>query len=403
MKDTNKLNPEIRFSGFTDDWEQRKYSDIATTRRGLTYKPSDTTDSGKRVLRSSNINEDNFEIHNDDVFVDEGAVNIPYVKNGDILITSANGSSRLVGKHAIIHDIPDNCVVHGGFMLIASSDEPEFVNTLMSSQWYTKFINVYVAGGNGAIGNLNKNDLDEQIVLVPSKKERKKIGNYFSNLDHLITLHQRKLDKLKTLKKAMLEKMFPKNGESVPEIRFSGFTDDWEQRKFEKFAQRQSNTMISNPDNPCIEYEDVISEQGILNKDVCSKDAEKNGIIFTEEDILYGKLRPYLHNWLNPDFKGVAVGDWWVLRPINMDKNFLYWLIQTPQYDNAANQSSGTKMPRADWKLVSNTDFYVPISNEEQAKIAGLFEKINTLITLHQRKLDKLKTLKKAMLEKMFI
>lgn len=98
-----------------------------------------------------------------------------------------------MGKHAIIHDIPDNCVVHGGFMLIASSDEPEFVNTLMSSQWYTKFINVYVAGGNGAIGNLNKNDLDEQIVLVPSKKERKKIGNYFSNLDCLITLHQRKV------------------------------------------------------------------------------------------------------------------------------------------------------------------------------------------------------------------
>ena len=160
--------------------------------------------------------------------------------------------------------------------------------------------------------------------------------------------------------------------------------------------------MISNPDNPCIEYEDVISEQGILNKDVCSKDAEKNGIIFTEEDILYGKLRPYLHNWLNPDFKGVAVGDWWVLRPINMDKNFLYWLIQTPQYDNAANQSSGTKMPRADWKLVSNTDFYVPISNEEQAKIAGLFEKINTLITLHQRRCEQTKELKKFMLQKMF-
>lgn len=188
----------------------------------------------------------------------------------------------------------------------------------------------------------------------------------------------------------------------VPNIRFKGFTDDWEQRKFEKFAQRQSNTMISNPDNPCIEYEDVISEQGILNKDVCLKDAEKNGIIFTEEDILYGKLRPYLHNWLNPDFKGVAVGDWWVLRPINMDKNFLYWLIQTPQYDNAANQSSGTKMPRADWKLVSNTDFYVPISNEEQAKIAGLFEKINTLITLHQRKCEQTKELKKFMLQKMF-
>lgn len=200
--------PKFRFDGFSGDWEQRKYSDIAITRRGLTYKPENIVDGGKRVLRSSNINEDTFEIHDEDVFVDEEAVNIPYVKNGDILITSANGSSRLVGKHAIIRNIPDNSVVHGGFMLLASSEEPEFVNALMSSQWYTKFINVYVAGGNGAIGNLNKNDLDEQLVLVPSKPEREKIGTYFSNLDNLITLHQRKLEKLKVIKKSMLESMF---------------------------------------------------------------------------------------------------------------------------------------------------------------------------------------------------
>ena len=160
----------------------------------------------------------------------------------------------------------------------------------------------------------------------------------------------------------------------------------WEQRKFCDFAQRQSNTMISDSENPCVEYEDVISEQGELNKDLYSKDAEKSGIFFTEEDVLYGKLRPYLHNWLNPDFKGVAVGDWWVLKPLNLDKNFLYWLIQTPLYDAAANQSSGTKMPRADWKLVSNTEFFVPASIEEQTKIAGVFQNINNLITLHQRK-----------------
>ena len=205
-------NPEIRFAGFTDDWEQRKYSDIAITRRGLTYKPDNIVDGGMRVLRSSNINEDTFEIHDDDVFVHEEAVNIPYVKDGDILITSANGSSRLVGKHAIIRDIPDNSVVHGGFMLLASSDEPEFVNALMSSQWYTRFINVYVAGGNGAIGNLNKNDLDEQIVLAPSKSEMEKIGTLFYNLDHLITLHQRKCDNLKLVKKFMLQNMFPQKG-----------------------------------------------------------------------------------------------------------------------------------------------------------------------------------------------
>ena len=200
--------PEIRFAGFTGAWERRKFSEIAATRRGLTYKPGDIVDRGKRVLRSSNINEDIFEIHEDDVFVNEGAVNIPYVKDGDILITSANGSSRLVGKHAIVRDIPDNCAVHGGFMLLASSDEPEFVNALMSSQWYTKFINIFVAGGNGAIGNLNKNDLDEQTVSVPSKNEREKIGAYFSSLDNLIILHQRKYEKLRQIKKSLLEKMF---------------------------------------------------------------------------------------------------------------------------------------------------------------------------------------------------
>ena len=184
--------PEIRFKGFTDAWEQRKLGDLAEIRRGLTYKPGDVKASGIRVLRSSNINEEYFEIYEDDVFVDEVAINIPYVKKGDIIITSANGSSRLVGKHAIIKNIQDNSMVHGGFMLVASADEPEFLNSSMSSPWYTKFINIYVAGGNGAIGNLSKNDLDNQEILVPSIAEQQKIGTYFRTIDNLITLHQRK-------------------------------------------------------------------------------------------------------------------------------------------------------------------------------------------------------------------
>ena len=183
--------PLIRFKGFIDAWEQRKFSDIAETRRGLTYKPNNIVDNGIRVLRSSNINEDTFVFGNDDLFVDENAVNIPYVKNGDILITSANGSSRLVGKHAIIRNLPDNHAVHGGFMLIASSSNPEFLNASMSSRWYSKFINLYVAGGNGAIGNLNKNDLDTQFIVVPSIAEQQRIGKCFEHFDNLITLHQR--------------------------------------------------------------------------------------------------------------------------------------------------------------------------------------------------------------------
>ncbi|HEL1613702.1 TPA: restriction endonuclease subunit S [Streptococcus suis] len=173
-------------------WELRRFSELAEIRRGLTYSPTSISKEGVRVLRSSNIDEDTFTFGEDDVFVDKWVVKIPLVKEGDILITAANGSSRLVGKHAIIKDLPANSAIHGGFMLLASCRNPEFVNSLMSSAWYTKFINLYVAGGNGAIGNLNKNDLDEQNVLVPNPKEQSAIGTFFSTLDQHITLHQRK-------------------------------------------------------------------------------------------------------------------------------------------------------------------------------------------------------------------
>ena len=155
-------------------------------------------------------------------------------------------------------------------------------------------------------------------------------------------------------------------------------------------------------DVPSVEYEDVVAEEGRLNKDIRIKEVVKSGITFDGTQVLYGKLRPYLHNWLNPDFRGIAVGDWWVLKPINMDKNFLYRLIQTQQFDNIANQSSGSKMPRADWNLISNSEFSVPFSKEEQSKIGRYFDSLDHLITLHQRKYEKLHNIKKSMLEKMF-
>lgn len=206
--DKDSKQPVLRFKGFHDDWEQRKLGDISKTKRGLTYKPSNIDNTGIRILRSSNIKEDTFVISDDDVFVKESAVNIPFVENGDILITAANGSTNLVGKHAIIRDIPKNSAVHGGFMLIITSKEYEFLNALMSSNWYKKFIKKYVAGGNGAIGNLRKNDLDNQKIYVPKKDEQEKIGNFFKMLDSLITLHQRKQNHLKLLKKSLLQQMF---------------------------------------------------------------------------------------------------------------------------------------------------------------------------------------------------
>lgn len=200
--------PRIRFKGFTGDWEQRKLNDLVTIRRGLTYKPSDIAENGIRVLRASNIDEDQFITSNDDVFVNIEAVNIPFAKNGDILITSANGSKRLVGKHTIISDIAENSAVHGGFMLLAESNNPLFTDALLSSNWYKRFINTYVAGGNGAIGNLSKSDLESQIVMIPSEHEQAKIGQWYDNINQLITLHQRKIDQLQTVKKFMLQNLF---------------------------------------------------------------------------------------------------------------------------------------------------------------------------------------------------
>ncbi len=197
--------PEIRFKGFTDPWEQHKFSELVETRRGLTYKPTDIREKGVRVLRSSNIDEGHFVLKPDDVFVDENAVNIDFAKENDILITAANGSSRLVGKHAIISEISGNSTVYGGFMLLGTSDEPYFANAFMSSSWYKRFIDLYVSGGNGAIGNLNKSDLDVQDILVPQKKEQQVIGHFFENLDRLITLHQRKLEEEKKKKKALMQ------------------------------------------------------------------------------------------------------------------------------------------------------------------------------------------------------
>ena len=191
------------------------------------------------------------------------------------------------------------------------------------------------------------------------------------------------------------------DNEKKPALRFKGFTDPWEQRKFEEIAVR-SSVMSDKKGLPRVEYEDIISGAGRLNKDIKLKESEKVGIVFHKGDVLYGKLRPYLQNWLLASFNGLAVGDFWVLQPQNTDSSFLYRLVQSQQFDGVANQSTGTKMPRADWKLVSKTKFAMPHSVDEQAAIGAYFEHLDTLITLHQRKYEKLVNIKKSMLDKMF-
>lgn len=168
-------------------------------------------------------------------------------------------------------------------------------------------------------------------------------------------------------------------------MHYFDFHYSWEQRKFEEIAVR-SSVICSDDTLPRVEYEDIVSGTGRLNKDIYAKQSSKSGIVFHQGDVLYGKLRPYLQNWLLPTFDGLAVGDFWVLQPQNADSSFLYRLIQSRQFDEVANQSTGTKMPRADWKLVSKTVFSIPSNISEQAAIGTYFTALDSLITLHQRK-----------------
>ena len=183
----------------------------------------------------------------------------------------------------------------------------------------------------------------------------------------------------------------------VPEIRFKGFTDDWEQHKFDNVVKR-INDKDDNPRLPHIEFENIISGNGTLNKNIKDLNSKKIGTKFQKEDILFGKLRPYLKNWYFAKENGIAVGDFWVLRAKKISV-FVYYLIQTEKFYSIANLSSGSKMPRSDWNLVSNSRFNFPENTIESIKIGNLILQLDKLITLQQRKLKQLKQLKKAMLQ----
>lgn len=187
----------------------------------------------------------------------------------------------------------------------------------------------------------------------------------------------------------------------LPKLRFSHFNNKWSKRAFYILVSRVSET-TDLVDLPRVEFEDIVSGLGTLNKDINNKKSDKKGIKFNSGDILFGKLRPYLKNWLFADFQGIAIGDFWVLRPNDTDGYFIYALIQGPKYQRVANLSTGTKMPRSDWKTVSETKFSVPLHIEEQQKIGEFFKQLDDRIALQQRHVEQLKQSKQGFLQKMF-
>ena len=382
----NEKKPALRFKGFTDPWEQRKLGDAF-----------------ERVVRKNTNNESRLPltISAQDGLVDQityfnnrvasrDVSNYYLVYNGEFAYNKSTSDGYPFGAVKRL-DWYEKGVLSTLYIVFAlkhpEKDDSDFMTVFYDTDRWHRGVAERAAEGarNHGLLNISADDFFDIDTTMPEDKvEQEKIGRLLKKLDTLITLHQRKYEKLVNIKKSMLDKMFPQNGASVPEIRFKGFTDPWEQRKFEEIAVR-SSVMSDKKGLPRVEYEDIISGAGRLNKDIKLKESEKVGIVFHKGDVLYGKLRPYLQNWLLASFNGLAVGDFWVLQPQNTDSSFLYRLVQSQQFDEVANQSTGTKMPRADWKLVSKTKFAMPHSVDEQAAIGAYFEHLDTLITLHQR------------------
>ena len=389
--------PSIRFHGFDDAWEQRKVGDLLIERNQQAPMSDEyplmafianegVAPKGERYDRSALVTDTVNKLYKE-------------TEKGDFIYSSNNLEAGSIG----LNKYGKACIspVYSIFEPTGIADSDFLGRRLVRKD----FINAMVKWRQGVIygqWRIHESDFLKIEITVPSVEEQRKIGTHLDQLDHLITLHQRKFEKLTNVKKSMLEKMFSRNGSCYPEIRFKGFTDPWEQRKFEEIAVR-SSVICSDDALPRVEYEDIVSGTGRLNKDIYAKQSSKSGIAFHQGDVLYGKLRPYLQNWLLPTFDGLAVGDFWVLQPQNADSSFLYRLIQSRQFDEVANQSTGTKMPRADWKLVSKTVFSIPSNISEQAAIGTYFTALDSLITLHQRELEKLQSIKKALLEKMFV
>ena len=402
-----KILPILRFDNFNDYWRTSSLLSQVEVRRGLTYKPIDVRSKGARVLRSSNIVDDSFVISDDDVFVSKDVINIPRVSNGDILVTAANGSTRLVGKHAIIKNLPDDeIVVHGGFMLLFKTAQNSFVNAWMSSNEYKRVLQ-FVQGGNGAIGNLSSAILKSTKMSVPSFSEQSAIGSLFRTLDYLLESYKDNLTNYQSLKVTMLSKMFPKAGQGVPEIRLDGFEGDWKEKTLGSLGSVAMNKRI---------FKDETSENGdIPFYKIGTFGGTADAFISKEKFEEYKEKYPY------PE-----IGDILISASGSIGRTVVYngedayyqdsnivWLKHDQQLDNLYLKQyygiikwsgiEGTTIKRLYNKNILETNIFLPPSVTEQQAIGAYFSNLDNLINSHQEKISQLETLKKKLLQDMFI
>lgn len=407
--------PNIRFIGFTDDWEQRKLGELSSSFEYGLNAAAKEYDGENKYIRITDIDDDSREFKQEDITspdTDLSSAENYRLSEGDILLARTGAS---VGK-SYIYKASDGLVYYAGF-LIRARIKPEynsefvFQNTLTGD--YEKFIKV-TSMRSGQPG-VNAQEYSQYQIMVPSKPEQDKISDCLRNLDNLITLHQRKCDEMKKMKKFMLQKMFPKNGQKNPEIRFDGFTDDWEQRKLGDYLQVSSE---KNRDNRFTK-DDVLSvsgEYGIVNqiefqgRSFAGASVSNYGVVETG-DVVYTKSplksNPYGIIKTNKGIPGIVSTLYAVYRPKEItDSKFVQIYFELDSRMNSYMHPLVNKGAKNDMKVSAENALKGMVSfpqKDEQKRISSYFDTLDHLITLHQRKVENLKNLKKYMLQNMFV
>ena len=404
----NEKKPALRFKGFTDPWEQRKFSELVQIERGGSPRPIDDfiTDApnGLNWVKIGDApTQGNYITKTAEKIRPEGLSKTREVHPGDLILSN----SMSFGKPYIMGI--DGCI-HDGWLLIRNTygvfDLTFLCHLLGTPQMLSQYRSL--AAGS-TVNNLNKELVGNTVVTIPSITEQRVLGDYLEQLDTLITLHQRKYEKLVNIKKSMLDKMFPPNGASVPEIRFKGFTDPWEQRKFSELYEK-----VSRKNDLTYGKDDIISVANMYYK-AESYITDENYLltynVFEMGDIAFegNKSKNFAHGRFveNTIGNGIVSHVFDVFKPrmTNYDLQFWKYAINNERIMGPILLRS-TKASTMMTNLVADDflqeNFLIPCY-EEQKKIGEFLNQLDTLITLHQRKLEKLQNIKKSCLEKMFV
>lgn len=402
----NKKTPQVRFKRYNDAWKQRKFGDDLKNIQTGTNKLGSTENSGMPLLKMGNIQRGYFSLEKlEYLYENEEVEPENIVRNGDFFFNTRN-TLELVGKGATWFGESGKYAFNSNIARFDLGDiDTVFFNYLYNTEQMQKQVHAR-AMGTTSVAAIYPRTLDSIIYALPCKEEQVKIGKYLYSLDHLITLLQRKYDKLTNVKKAMLKKMFPKNGSLYPEIRFKGFTGGWEQCKLGDLA-------LFNPKDELPQEFEYVDLESVVGTEMLSHKTEIKATapsraqrLARTGDLFYQTVRPYQKNnylFEKSDNNYVFSTGYAQMRPF-VDGYFLLSLVQDESFVKVVlDNCTGTSYPAINASDLAKIVVTVPSDKDEEEKIGVLFRNLDNLITLHQRKLEKLKNMKKSCLEKMFV